>query len=144
MSLPLRLAPCRGAGFLAVALAPNGELYTVTQGFGEPSDNPQLARVDRVTGHVTPFGVNLKPENFMGLGFAPNGKLYGVPYYAGSRVVTYRSDLFKKAGLIVVSKPFQSGPALAQALIAQHSQQTFSPWLLQSRPWMHQPELPPA
>src|SRR5579872_4362234 len=27
------------------------------------------------------------------------GKLYGVPYYAGSRVVTYRSDLFKKAGV---------------------------------------------
>ena len=29
------------------------------------------------------------------------GKLYGVPYYAGSRVVTYRTDLFKKAGLKV-------------------------------------------
>jgi N,N'-diacetylchitobiose transport system substrate-binding protein len=27
-----------------------------------------------------------------------NGKLYGVPYYAGSRVITYRTDLFKKAG----------------------------------------------
>jgi N,N'-diacetylchitobiose transport system substrate-binding protein len=27
-----------------------------------------------------------------------NGKLYGVPYYAGSRVITYRADLFKKAG----------------------------------------------
>ena len=27
------------------------------------------------------------------------GKLYGVPYYAGSRVVTYRSDLYKQAGL---------------------------------------------
>jgi N,N'-diacetylchitobiose transport system substrate-binding protein len=26
-----------------------------------------------------------------------NGKLYGVPYYAGSRVITYRSDLFQKA-----------------------------------------------
>jgi len=26
------------------------------------------------------------------------GKLYGVPYYAGSRVITYRSDLFTKAG----------------------------------------------
>jgi N,N'-diacetylchitobiose transport system substrate-binding protein len=26
------------------------------------------------------------------------GKLYGVPYYAGSRVITYRSDLFRKAG----------------------------------------------
>jgi N,N'-diacetylchitobiose transport system substrate-binding protein len=25
------------------------------------------------------------------------GKLFGVPYYAGSRVITYRSDLFKKA-----------------------------------------------
>jgi N,N'-diacetylchitobiose transport system substrate-binding protein len=30
-----------------------------------------------------------------------SGKLYGVPYYAGSRVVTYRTDLFKKAGLKV-------------------------------------------
>src|SRR3954467_14429367 len=29
------------------------------------------------------------------------GKTYGVPYYAGSRVVTYRSDLFKKAGVKV-------------------------------------------
>jgi N,N'-diacetylchitobiose transport system substrate-binding protein len=27
-----------------------------------------------------------------------NGKLLGVPYYAGSRVITYRTDLFKKAG----------------------------------------------
>ena len=27
------------------------------------------------------------------------GKLYGVPYYAGSRVVTYRTDLFKRAGV---------------------------------------------
>jgi N,N'-diacetylchitobiose transport system substrate-binding protein len=34
-----------------------------------------------------------------------NGKLYGVPYYAGSRVITYRADLFKKAGF---SKPPRS------------------------------------
>src|SRR5204863_10050346 len=27
------------------------------------------------------------------------GKTYGVPYYAGSRVITYRADLFKKAGV---------------------------------------------
>jgi len=27
------------------------------------------------------------------------GKLYGVPYYAGSRVVIYRTDYFKKAGI---------------------------------------------
>ena len=24
------------------------------------------------------------------------GKLYGIPYYAGSRVVTYRTDLFRR------------------------------------------------
>jgi N,N'-diacetylchitobiose transport system substrate-binding protein len=28
-----------------------------------------------------------------------NGKLEGVPYYAGSRLVTYRTDLFHKAGV---------------------------------------------
>jgi N,N'-diacetylchitobiose transport system substrate-binding protein len=41
-----------------------------------------------------------------------NGKLYGVPYYAGSRVITYRSDLFKKAGLTKPPKSlaqFQNG-----------------------------------
>jgi N,N'-diacetylchitobiose transport system substrate-binding protein len=27
------------------------------------------------------------------------GKIFGVPYYAGSRVITYRTDLFKKAGM---------------------------------------------
>ena len=33
------------------------------------------------------------------------GKLYGVPYYAGSRVVTYRTDLFKKAKIKVPDEP---------------------------------------
>src|SRR5581483_11843416 len=28
-----------------------------------------------------------------------NGKLYGVPYYAGSRVVTYRTDQYRQAGI---------------------------------------------
>ena len=37
-------------------------------------------------------------EGPRGLG-AYGGKTYGVPYYAGSRVVTYRTDLFKKAGI---------------------------------------------
>ncbi len=31
-----------------------------------------------------------------------NGKLYGVPYYAGARAVIYRSDYFKKAGVTKV------------------------------------------
>jgi N,N'-diacetylchitobiose transport system substrate-binding protein len=30
-----------------------------------------------------------------------NGKFYGVPYYAGARVVLYRKDLFEKSGLSV-------------------------------------------
>jgi N,N'-diacetylchitobiose transport system substrate-binding protein len=33
-----------------------------------------------------------------------HNKLYGVPYYAGSRVITYRSDLFAKAGIKTVPK----------------------------------------
>ncbi len=33
-----------------------------------------------------------------------NGKLEGVPYYAGSRLVTYRTDLFKKAGVKTLPK----------------------------------------
>jgi N,N'-diacetylchitobiose transport system substrate-binding protein len=40
------------------------------------------------------------------------GKTYGVPYYAGSRVITYRADLFKKAGF---SKP----PATLSEFTAQ-------------------------
>jgi N,N'-diacetylchitobiose transport system substrate-binding protein len=28
-----------------------------------------------------------------------NGKLYAVPYYAGSRLITYRTDLFKQVGV---------------------------------------------
>jgi N,N'-diacetylchitobiose transport system substrate-binding protein len=30
-----------------------------------------------------------------------DGKLYGVPYYAGARIVLYRKDLFEKAGIEV-------------------------------------------
>src|SRR5215475_12281075 len=39
------------------------------------------------------------------------GKLMGVPYYAGSRVVIYRTDMFKKAG--VKGTPTSLGQLLA-------------------------------
>src|SRR5688572_4107456 len=41
------------------------------------------------------------------------GKLYGVPYYAGSRVVTYRTDLFRRAKIKVPTSlaEFQAGAA---------------------------------
>ena len=35
---------------------------------------------------------------------------YGVPYYAGSRVVTYRTDLFKQAGDQGADEPRRSSP----------------------------------
>ena len=34
-----------------------------------------------------------------------NGKTFGVPYYAGSRVVTYRTDLFRQAGISAADEP---------------------------------------
>jgi N,N'-diacetylchitobiose transport system substrate-binding protein len=39
------------------------------------------------------------------------GKVYGVPYYAGSPVVTYRTDLFKKAGSESVPTSSRSSPS---------------------------------
>ncbi len=72
------IGPLGVPGAFAIALSPKGKLYTVTQGYPPGGANPQLARVDPVTGLATPFGVNLNPEIFMGLGFSPNGKLYGV------------------------------------------------------------------
>ncbi len=40
------------------------------------------------------------------------GKLYGVPYYAGSRVVTYRTDLFKQVNAKI---PTSQGEFIALA-----------------------------
>jgi N,N'-diacetylchitobiose transport system substrate-binding protein len=62
------------------------------------------------------------------------GKLYGVPYYAGSRVVTYRSDLFKKAGLKVPSSLAQF-TAAAKKLGASDTDKAFSPVYIAGTDW---------
>ena len=62
----------------AIAISPQGKFYTVTQGWPTNGVNPQLANLDLATGLATPFGVNLNPEIFMGIGFSPEGTLYGV------------------------------------------------------------------
>jgi DNA-binding beta-propeller fold protein YncE len=82
-------------GAFAIAISPQGKLYTVTQGSPPGGVNPQLARVDLATGLATPFGVNLNPENFMGIGFSPKGKLYGVNAASGtlSQNSLYRFNL---------------------------------------------------
>jgi len=71
----------------AIAISPQGKLYTVTQGWPPDRANltPQLASVDLATGQAAPFGVNLYSEIFMGIGFSPNGKLYGVNAASGSK-----------------------------------------------------------
>jgi len=39
-----------------------------------------------------------------------NGKLYGVPYYAGARAVIYRKDQYRGAGIKSTPTSFASGP----------------------------------
>ena len=62
------------------------------------------------------------------------GKLYGVPYYAGSRVVTYRTDLFKKAGVKVPTSlaEFTAG---ARKLAAKNKAKGFSPVYIAGPDW---------
>jgi len=62
------------------------------------------------------------------------GKTYGVPYYAGSRVVTYRKDLFTKAKLKVPTSlaDFQADAA---KLVAQNTAKGFSPVYIAGEDW---------
>ena len=62
------------------------------------------------------------------------GKLYGVPYYAGSRVVTYRTDLFKKAG-IKVPTSLAEFTAAARKLGRQQGDRAFSPVYIAGTDW---------
>jgi N,N'-diacetylchitobiose transport system substrate-binding protein len=62
------------------------------------------------------------------------GKLYGVPYYAGSRVVTYRTDLFRGAGVKVPTSlaEFTAG---ARKLAARNDERGFSPVYIAGTDW---------
>jgi DNA-binding beta-propeller fold protein YncE len=97
------IGPFNQPGCFAIAVNPLGGLYTVTQGFPPGSPQPRLARVDAATGNVTPFGVNLNPEIFMGLGFAPDGTLYGVNAGSGTPDAgsLYKFDLVTGAAIKV-------------------------------------------
>ena len=63
------------------------------------------------------------------------GKTYGVPYYAGSRVVTYRSDLFKKAGISKLPATTAQYVADAKKLLAKNKQKGFSPVYIAGTDW---------
>jgi N,N'-diacetylchitobiose transport system substrate-binding protein len=57
-----------------------------------------------LTGDKSQFANSSKWLSGLAASATYNGKLYGVPYYAGSRVITYRSDLFAKAGVKALPK----------------------------------------
>ncbi len=62
------------------------------------------------------------------------GKLYGVPYYAGSRVVTYRTDLFKAAG-VKVPNSLAAFTVGARKLAAKNGAKGFSPVYIAGTDW---------
>jgi N,N'-diacetylchitobiose transport system substrate-binding protein len=63
------------------------------------------------------------------------GKTYGVPYYAGSRVVTYRSDLFQKAGISKLPSSTAEYVVDAKKLMAKNKQKGFSPVYIAGTDW---------
>ncbi len=63
------------------------------------------------------------------------GKLYGVPYYAGSRLVTYRTDLFRQAGVNKPPTSLAEFTAAAKKLGARNDEKTFSPVYIAGTDW---------
>jgi N,N'-diacetylchitobiose transport system substrate-binding protein len=62
------------------------------------------------------------------------GKLYGVPYYAGSRVVTYRTDLFKQVNAKIPTSQNEF-IALARKIGAKNNAKSFSPVYIAGTDW---------
>jgi len=63
------------------------------------------------------------------------GKTYGVPYYAGSRVITYRTDLFKAAGIKKLPATTAQYAADAKMLLAKNPKKGFSPVYIAGTDW---------
>jgi N,N'-diacetylchitobiose transport system substrate-binding protein len=63
-----------------------------------------------------------------------NGRLYGVPYYAGSRVVTYRKDLYARARL-KVPRTLAQFHRVARVLRQRNGRRTFSPVYIAGTDW---------
>ena len=64
-----------------------------------------------------------------------NGKLYGVPYYAGSRVVTYRTDQYKAAGIKSTPKSLTQFTADAAKLSKKYGKKGYSPVYIAGTDW---------
>jgi N,N'-diacetylchitobiose transport system substrate-binding protein len=64
-----------------------------------------------------------------------NGKLYGVPYYAGSRVVTYRADQYKAAGIKSTPKSLAQFTVDAKKLSKKYAAKGYSPVYIAGTDW---------
>jgi N,N'-diacetylchitobiose transport system substrate-binding protein len=66
-----------------------------------------------------------------------NGKIFGVPYYAGSRVVIYRTDMFKKAGITKTPTTLSAFLADGQKLMKTYGakDKTFSAFYVAGPDW---------
>jgi N,N'-diacetylchitobiose transport system substrate-binding protein len=66
-----------------------------------------------------------------------NGKLYGVPYYAGSRVVIYRTDYFKSVGITKAPTSLSQFVADGKKLQAKYGakDKTFSAFYVAGPDW---------
>jgi N,N'-diacetylchitobiose transport system substrate-binding protein len=64
-----------------------------------------------------------------------NGKLFGVPYYAGSRVVTYRTDQYKAAGIKSTPKSLAEFTADAGKLNKKFGKKGYSPVYIAGTDW---------
>src|ERR687892_947726 len=63
------------------------------------------------------------------------GKLYGVPYYAGSRLVTYRTDVFRQAGVKKLPTSLAEFTAAAKKIGARNKNKAFSPVYIAGTDW---------
>jgi N,N'-diacetylchitobiose transport system substrate-binding protein len=64
-----------------------------------------------------------------------SGKLFGVPYYAGSRVVTYRTDLFRRAGVSSAPKSLAQFTTDAKKIGLKFGKKGFSPVYTAGTDW---------
>jgi N,N'-diacetylchitobiose transport system substrate-binding protein len=62
------------------------------------------------------------------------GKLYGVPYYAGSRVVTYRTDIWRQLNAKIPQSQAEF-IALAKRIGARNDSKAFSPVYIAGTDW---------
>lgn len=66
---------------------------------------------------------------------SPDGQLMAVPYYAGSRVVIYRTDIWKAAGITIAPKTLDELNADLDKIKAKNPSPNFSAFYMPGKYW---------